>query len=42
MVRALARGAVKCSFQDGGSVHEFVVSSVPEYGVLQIDAIRRR
>jgi hypothetical protein len=41
MIQALARGPVRCSFKDGGSVHDFVVASVPEYGVLLIDSIRR-
>jgi len=42
MGQALARGPVHCSFKDGDSVYEFVVVSVPEYGVLDIDVVRRR
>ena len=41
LVQALASGSAQCSFSDGDSVYAFVVRSVPEYGVLQIDAIRR-
>jgi hypothetical protein len=41
MNKELARGPVQCSFNDGDSVYEFVVVSVPEYGVLLIEAVRR-
>jgi hypothetical protein len=37
--KALAHGPARCSFVDGGSVVEFVVGSIPELHVVQIDEI---
>ncbi len=39
MARALTDGPVRCSFKDGGATVEFIASSVPEYGVVQIDQV---
>jgi hypothetical protein len=41
MGQALALGPVPCSYEDGDWRYEFVVVSVPEYGVLQVDSVRR-
>jgi len=39
MGRALADGPVRCSFRDDHAVVEFIVTSIPEYGVVQIDQV---
>jgi hypothetical protein len=41
MVEELARGPVPCSFNGGDSVYELTLASVPEYGLLLIEAVGR-
>jgi hypothetical protein len=36
MGQALKTGPARCSFSHEGSRYEFVVTAVPEYGVLEI------
>jgi hypothetical protein len=42
MGQALANGPARCSFEDAGSRYDFVVASVPEYGVLLVESVRPR